>query len=95
MKNQLVQYVKINRGKLRGQLRGVVIAVPMKGNEQERYRIGWSYTNLSAKDSFDKEMGLGIALGRALGHPCQKTIPRDVVPILSSMKERAERYFKA
>jgi hypothetical protein len=90
--NPLIQYVKETRGKRRGQLRGVVIAVK---DPQDRYRIGWSFVNRKSGDKFDKEMGLSIALGRTLQtHICKKKIPQDVVPVLSSMKERAERYFK-
>jgi len=111
MTNELIQYVRVNRGKNKGTPRGVVIAFK---DTAGKVHVGWSYTATSKGDSFDKERGLLIARGRANKSPkiqcglngcegddCEDCngnavkIPVDVELVLSHMTERAHRYFKA
>ena len=98
MTNELIQYVRVNRGKNKGTPRGVVIAFK---DTAGKVHVGWSYTATSKGDSFDKERGMLIARGRANKSFWSKSegnaakIPADVEPVLSHMTERAHRYFKA
>jgi len=85
----IIHNVKVVNGKHRGERRGVVVAMPVDG----KVKIGWSFTNLKAGDTFDKERGLQIAVAR-ISVPTTATIPHDVEPVLKEMKARAKKYFK-
>jgi hypothetical protein len=87
--NKLVQYVREPRGSRRGQLRGVVVAIP---NEKTKWLVGWSYCRTTL-DSFDREMGLKIALGRCYS-PTKAAMPNDVKPVYKHMVKRAEKYYQ-
>lgn len=90
---ELVQYVRISRGSRKGQARGVVVAIK---DEEKGYKVGWSFTKINAGDVFDKQFGLTLARNRAtLQRTESKTvIPADVLPVIKSMTDRADRYFK-
>ena len=86
MKNTLIEYVRVARGSRKGQPRGVVVATAAGC-------VGWSYVNLKAGDTFDKERGLQIALARCKGLT-NKQVPYDVAPVIRKMVIRSEKYFK-
>jgi hypothetical protein len=88
---ELVQFVRVTRGNKKGQARGVVVAIK---DETVGYKLGWSFTKVNAGDVFDKEFGLNLARGRAEAGHWKATVPTSVLPIIISMRERAERYFK-
>lgn len=80
---------------IKGKKRGVVVAIAPG-------IIGWSLC--SKKDSFDREKGIGIALGRALTalamddndrEDFYMEVPDSLVDIFNDMIERAEKYFQA
>lgn len=88
---ELIQYVRVNRGPRKGNLRGVVVA-----NENG---IGWSYCRTSKQtkdgkvippDRFDKVKGLMIARARTNIQTAAR-VPRDVQPVLRKMEVRRER----
>jgi len=93
--NELIQYVRVSRGKRRGMPRGVVMAIKTPAG---KIRLGWSFTNLTAGDKFNKERGLTIARGRAncinLNENHSK-IPHDAKPILNKMVARSKAVFNA
>ena len=82
----LIEYVRVQRGPKKGQLKGVVVATDNKG-------IGWSCVNTKAGDIFDKNRGIEIALSRRK-EGTKKQIPYDVMPVINRMKIRADKYFK-
>ena len=88
---ELVQFVRVTRGNKKGQARGVVVAIK---DDELGYKMGWSFTKVNAGDVFDKGIGLTIARGRANMVPWKANVPAAVKPILNSMSERAQRYFK-
>jgi len=89
MKNVLIHYVRESRGRRRGQLRGVVVAVP---DLATKWLTGWSFCR-TPLDSFDKDMGIKIALGRCYS-PTRAIMPNDVKPVFEHMVARAEKYYK-
>lgn len=88
------QYVRDNRGRRKGQLRGVVVA-HMYTNQVEKLpevRIGWSFTNTKMGDHFKKDRGLNIAVGRTL-EGTDKIIPHDVRKVIKGMLGRVSEYY--
>lgn len=86
MKNTLIEYVRVDRGPQKGQLKGVVVSTgPGK--------IGWSCVNTKAGDTFDKKRGLEIALARTESGS-NKKVPHDVVRVVARMASRTTKYFK-
>jgi len=77
----ILQYVRKNRKK-----QGILVSI-VEGNE---VYIGWS--KLCKRDKFNKNFGLGIAIGRAR-KPVVKVIPSMVEP-LSRFLIRNKRYYK-
>jgi hypothetical protein len=70
---------------------GIVLALR---HEDNTYSLGWSYVK-KAHDKFNKELGLSIAMGRAVcAHPCKSQVPHKVKELLPQMEDRAKRYFK-
>ena len=67
-----------------GQPIGIMVAT-------SRDNIGWSV--LHRRDSFNKELGLRIARGRAVSGS-EATPPRRVREQLRRFQDRASRYFK-
>ena len=74
---------------------GVVVAI-------DRDVLGWSLCN--KRDSFDKDKGLAIALGRAAlvsemttaeRSEYYEQIPQSLVKVFEEMKERSRKYFQA
>ena len=96
---ELIEYVRENRGRRKGQLRGVVIA---NRNRNGEVKIGWSFTRTSPSskngktlpgDQFNKEKGLMIARAR-VELPTRLHIPQAVQPVLERMEVRASKYFQ-
>jgi hypothetical protein len=84
----LKQYVRDRKGNPRG----IVVATVI----DDEIRLGWSFVNTKAGDSFKKDLGLKIALNRAVrGHSPGRTvqIPYSVNKVLHSMTYRANRYY--
>ena len=74
-----------------GQPRGMVIATVI----DDSIRIGWSYTNTSKGDKFNKQMAFAIALGRAeYGWGKTVKVPNRVQNVYNKMTERAKNYYK-
>jgi len=70
---------------------GIVLALR---HEDNTYSLGWSYAKRK-HDKFDKEIGLSIAMGRALcPRPCRSKVPYEVNKLIPQMEDRAKRYFK-
>lgn len=70
---------------------GVVVAT--MGNNGDAAYLGWSRCNARAGDTFDRELGLKIALGRAL-EVSVEPVPNSLAAQYAIMKERAKKYFK-
>lgn len=86
----LVHYVKEERGKRAGNLKGVVVAVP---SADSKFKIGWSYC--SKRDNFSRERAFEIALGRCENPSGPHTImPQAVKRVFEKMSARAQRYYK-
>ena len=99
MNTELVQYVRVARGKNRGQARGVVVASKLEkvgsNGESAVVRFGWSFTNTKAGDTFNKELALSIARNRAIiGKDYVDKMPHDVKPVFDNILERSLKYFK-
>lgn len=74
-----------------GQPRGMVIATVI----DDSIRIGWSYTNTTKGDRFDKRMAFTIALGRAeFGWGKTVKVPCRVKKVYDKMASRAKNYYK-
>ena len=78
--NELVQFVR-NR---HGQPKGVLVA--------RQNGIGWSA--VSPRDTFDKELALRIARGRAEAGRIQAQRPSYIEDALPKFRNRAVRYFR-
>jgi hypothetical protein len=75
----------------RGRISGVMLGTVIDGE----IRIGWSKTNFSAGDKFDKDEGLRIALSRAKGeYPDEKEMPHVVISKMREFQIRCLRYFR-
>lgn len=75
----------------KGQPRGMVVATII----DNEVRIGWSYTNTTAGDQFDKHRAYHIAFNRAeYGWGPNVKIPRDVEKVIQRMQNRVTRYYK-
>lgn len=55
--------------------------------------VGWSLCNTGAGDTFDKQMALEIAIGRAMSG-FNAAIPHTVVKEYEKMIDRSKKYFK-
>jgi len=71
-----------------GNPRGVLLAVK---REDGSVGFGWSLCN--RKDSYNKDFGLNIALGRAV-EGSNVTPPRPVVKLREDFLNRAAKYFR-
>lgn len=69
---------------------GVVVAV--KDPLTKQVNIGWSLC-FSKKDTFDNNLGMTIALGRA-DHGSTDPVPHSIRGEVNRMIDRAKRYFK-
>jgi len=86
--NTIFQYVR-NR---RRQKVGVVVAVKRNDN---RVGLGYSLCAVNRGDTFNPELALNIALGRAENFPYfEGDIPDSVENDWSEILHRSERYFK-
>ena len=81
----LMQFVRDRQG----QPRGVVIAKKVNGT----VRVGWSFSNKKAGDSFNKKRGIDIATGRVYTTTRSK-IPNSVNKVIENMVERSTKYFR-
>lgn len=85
--NSLSQFVRDRKN----QPRGIVVATII----DNEVRIGWSYTNTTAGDRFDKCRAYDIAFSRAeKGWGTTVKIPRDVEKVIQRMQYRATKYYK-
>lgn len=66
------------------QIRGVVLAL-------DRYLIGWSLCN--KLDTFDKDLAIKIAYGRAVTG-FNTPIPHRIKPLYTKISKRALKYYK-
>ena len=81
---------KIIKTRENGLPRGVLVASMVEGE----VRIGWSYVNKKAGDSFNKERGMKIAIGRMHKPAKIDSIPRQVMKTMNkSFYRRCENYF--
>lgn len=86
-KNILVSYIRDKKNNLRG------VLVAAKRREDGSVSINYSYCRKC--DKFSKEIGLKIAMGRALiDYENNIVCPREVYKMLDRFKARAEKYFK-
>lgn len=82
-----------------GPLIGCVIARRVRGRNsytgkfESRISLGWSKVNASAGDSFNKNLALKIARGRAIAGNSPE-MPHKIFVAYDRMIERAARYFK-
>lgn len=83
----LSQFVRDRKGNARGLVVATVI--------NNQIRLGWSYTNTTAGDKFDKHRAYDIAFGRAeFGWGPNVRVPHNVNKVLHHMSNRATRYYK-
>lgn len=74
----------------KGLPRGFLVAGMVNGE----VRIGWSYTNKKLGDTFDKERGMNIAVGRMFTPSAIDIVPHKVMKDLeNSFIPRCEEYF--
>jgi hypothetical protein len=71
---------------------GVVCAVPCS-YEPQVVRLGWSRCNVSMGDKFSKELGLMIAINRAVKGTWNR-VPDSVQDKYNKVGVRAKKYFK-
>lgn len=81
----IVKYVRDNKRNLRG----VVVATKV-GDKQ--YSIGWSLCR--SEDTFNKRVGLNIAIGRAKSQVVHSLLPKSLYSDFEGVLDRAARYFK-
>ena len=62
--------------------------------KKNKYGIGFSLTNTSAGDVFDKSLGIASALTRALGYQGSPKVPESIIPEFMKFLERSGAYFK-
>lgn len=91
MEDQMImQYVRDgSRRKL-----GVVVAVRY---DDQHYSIGYSVVRKERGeliDDFDSDLGIKIAIGRALNPRFSKILPSRVKKTLKQIEKRAQSYFK-
>lgn len=83
----LTQFVRDRKGNARGLVVATII--------NNQIRLGWSYTNTTAGDNFDKQLAYHIAFGRAeFGWGPNVRVPHSVNKVLNRMQHRANRYYK-
>jgi len=80
---------------------GVLVAI---SDPREKFKVGWSKCkttdqamNYNAIDKFDRERGIGIAVGRAERMNMEtfvKEVPASMVEDAARFVDRCERYFK-
>lgn len=84
MKNMVIQYVRKNKIPS-----GAIVAI----KSQEGFKIGYSLCRKNEK--FKKEIGLKIALGRALSwNQLPPDIPKPILKLLPYFIERCKKYYK-
>ena len=83
----LIEYVRDRHN----QKVGVVVACKFEGNDN--VVIGHSKANLSRGDKFNKDLGLHIAIDRAISNSTAP-IPSSILDTVNKMKSRAIKYFK-
>jgi len=86
MNTKLVNIVRDRKGNPRG----YVVASKLNNG---KVGLGWSYANFKAGDRFNKHLGKLIAENRAITGT-DKFVPRDVMPVIERMANRAVKYFK-
>lgn len=85
MKNTVVQYIR-KKNKIPS---GVIVAI----KSEDGFKIG--YALCSKNDKFKKEIGLKIALGRAISWNCLPTdIPYPILKLIPFFIERCKKYYK-
>lgn len=85
--NCIYKYVKY-----RNKLNGVVVAVVDPATTSNVY-VGWSSCATRKGDTFDKDLGLQIAMDRAI-KGSKIEMPLYIVPEYDYMVDRAKRYYK-
>jgi len=93
MQNETVrihEYVRERRTGKGKQIVGVIVGFLVG----DTARIGWSKTNLDAGDVFDKNRGIRIAYGRAVGWQKCPALPPQMIKQMDAFKKRCERYFQ-
>jgi hypothetical protein len=91
MKHELIEYVKKNvngQNQKVGVLYGTIV--------ENGIGIGWSKTNVKAKDEFDPEYGLKIAKNRsnAMNVNTLPRLPSSMKTPVKNFEKRCLRYFK-
>lgn len=56
--------------------------------------VGWSKTNLKAGDVFDRDIGIQVALDRAVGKVPSPELPPQMVDQMRDFQIRCLKYFK-
>lgn len=87
MKTELIQYVRNEKD---NNLRGIIIARKVSNST---VIVGWSYTNITWGDIFDKKLAYKIASGR-IETETDSVIPIAITRIFEKMANRARKYFK-
>lgn len=87
MNSRIHQYVRDNKGNVRG------VLVAKNNPELRKIKFGWSCTNIKAGDRFNKKLGIQIAEARCSTNT-NKKIPDFMKHHLHVFGERAQRYFK-
>lgn len=70
-----------------------VIAAAQTDFDREQVCIGWALANRGAGDTFDRRVGLEIAIGRAR-KGTDDLPPPSIREYVTRMTERAKKYFK-
>ncbi len=87
--NYIYKFVKNNKK----QPVGVVVAKASDTSAPAVF-VGWSRCKVTGGDTFNKERGLKIALGRAEHGGGEDKVPHSMTDEITAMGQRATKYFK-
>jgi len=82
-------FIQFVRDPKTNQRRGIVAGV--EDHDRKTVHIGWSYTNIDAGDSFNRDFGLRVAIGRANKLKTVARAPDVVKPIIERVKLRINK----
>ena len=86
MKNILVSYIRDNKGIPHG----VIVAL-----KRENGTVGINYSFCRKTDRFNKDIGIKIAMGRALNNNKNFVLcPHEIYKKMNFIFDRAEKYFR-
>ena len=86
MQERIFEYIKNKKGQRIGMLVGMVC--------NSQIVFGFSQVNLKSGDKFDRNIGMTMAVNRALGVQDSPTYTTEVYPMLAPFANRCVKYFQ-